>query len=65
MRHLHVDGAHEMLYSLRDDIGERNDQAARRQDIVRRLRPLIAEWEKDVDAEAKATMQVPTSASGR
>ena len=50
-----VDGGHVMLYNLRDDIGERNDLAQQRQDIARRLRPLITAWEMDVDAEAKGT----------
>src|SRR5687768_5513431 len=36
-----VDGGHVLLYNLRDDIGERNDLASRRQDIARKLRPLI------------------------
>ena len=27
--------------------------------VERRLRPLLAEWEKDVDSEAKATGAVP------
>ncbi len=50
-----VDGGHVMLYNLRDDIGERNDLAQQRQDIARKLRPLITAWEMDVDAEAKGT----------
>jgi arylsulfatase A-like enzyme len=50
-----VDGGHVLLFNVREDIGERNDLAQRRQDIARRLRPLITEWEKDVDAEAKGT----------
>jgi arylsulfatase A-like enzyme len=41
-----------MLFNLRSDIGERHDLAAERQDIVRKLRPLLAAWEKDVDEEA-------------
>jgi arylsulfatase A-like enzyme len=50
-----VDGGHVLLFNLRDDIGERNDLAQRRQDIARKLRPLIDAWEKDVDGEAKGT----------
>jgi hypothetical protein len=38
-----------MVFNLRDDPGERNDLARSRQDVARQLRPLIAEWEKDVD----------------
>jgi hypothetical protein len=36
---------------LRADIGERNDLAPQRPDIVAKLRPLVAAWEKDVDGE--------------
>jgi arylsulfatase A-like enzyme len=49
-----VDADDLLLYNLRDDIGERNDLAARRPDIVRKLLPLIKAWEGDVDAEAKS-----------
>jgi hypothetical protein len=42
-----------MVFNLRTDPGERNDLASRRQDIANRLRPLLAGWERDVDAEAK------------
>jgi arylsulfatase A-like enzyme len=41
-----------LLYDLAADIGERNDLAGSRSDIVAKLRPLISAWEKDVDAEA-------------
>jgi len=41
--------------NLLANIGERNDRAAQRSDIARRLRPLIDAWEKDVDGEAKGT----------
>jgi arylsulfatase A-like enzyme len=47
-----VDGTHVMLFDLRRDIGERNDLASVRQDVARRLHPLLADWERDVDAEA-------------
>ena len=47
-----LDGDDLLLYNLRADIGERNDVAASRPDLVARLRPLIAVWEKDVDSEA-------------
>ena len=43
-----------MLYNLANDIGERNDLASQRTDIVQKLFPLITQWEQDVDAEAKA-----------
>jgi arylsulfatase A-like enzyme len=48
-----VDGDDLLLYDLRADIGERHDLAMQRADVVARLRPLIAAWERDVDAEAK------------
>jgi hypothetical protein len=43
-----------MLFNLARDVGERSDLTSQRPDIVRRLFPLIAQWEQDVDAEAKA-----------
>jgi arylsulfatase A-like enzyme len=49
-----VDGDDLLLYNLRTDIGERIDLAMQRSDVVAKLRPLIADWERDVDAEAKA-----------
>jgi len=49
-----LDGDDLLLYNLRTDIGERNDLAMLRPDLVAKLRSLIAEWEKDVDAEATA-----------
>jgi len=49
-----LDGDDLLLYNLRTDIGERNDLAMLRPDLVAKLRPLIGEWEKDVDAEATA-----------
>ncbi len=50
-----VDGAKRYVFDLSADIGERHDLAAQRQDVAQRLRPLIAAWEADVDAEAGAT----------
>ena len=47
-----IDGDDLLLFDLRTDVGERNDLAARRPDLVRELRALIAAWERDVDAEA-------------
>lgn len=47
-----VDASHVMVFNLRQDVGERNDLANQRQDIARRLRPLLARWEQEVDAEA-------------
>ena len=48
-----LDAGDVLLFNLRDDIGERNDLAKDRPEIARRLRPLLAEWEKDVDSEGK------------
>ena len=41
-----------LLFNLRDDVSERNDLAKQSPDIVRRLRGLLAEWERDVDGES-------------
>lgn len=49
-----VDGTHTFVFNLKTDLGEREDQANRRQDVALRLRRLLTEWERDVDAEAKA-----------
>jgi arylsulfatase A-like enzyme len=59
-----LDGANPLLYNLAKDVGERNDLANQRTDIVRRLYPLIGQWEQDVDAEAKASSP-PAPASTR
>ena len=49
------------VYDLSTDIAERQDLASRRQDIARELRPLLDAWEKDVDAEYKASTATPAS----
>ena len=49
-----LDAGHAFIFDLRTDLGERHDLANRRQDLARKLRPLLIEWERDVDAEAKA-----------
>jgi arylsulfatase A-like enzyme len=49
-----IDGSHTMVFNVRTDVGERNELANRRQDIAQKLRPLLAEWEKKVEAEARA-----------
>ena len=56
-----LDAGVPFLYNLANDVGERNDLANQRQDIVRKLFPLIGQWEADVDAEAKATAPAPPS----
>jgi arylsulfatase A-like enzyme len=59
-----LDGGVPFLYNVANDLGERHDLANQRMDIVNRLFPLIAQWEQDVDAEAKA-FAAPTPASTR
>jgi arylsulfatase A-like enzyme len=51
---LRANGTLMFLFNLREDAGERNDLARERTDLIRTLRPLIASWEADVDAERKA-----------
>jgi hypothetical protein len=55
-----VDGAKRYVFDLSKDVGERNELTNQRQDVARRLRPLIAAWEADVDAEAKANAAAAT-----
>ena len=55
-----VDGAKRYVFDLSKDVGERNDLTNQRQDVARRLRPLIAAWESDVDAEAKSNTGTAT-----
>lgn len=54
-----IDGESAMVFDVRNDIEERRDLARERQDVARRLRPLIAAWEKDVDADAAARRARP------
>ena len=49
-----VDANHMLLFNVREDIGERKDMTSKRPDIVRRLRALLTEWARSVDAEAAA-----------
>lgn len=49
-----MDGGRPMLFDLRTDPAERENLVARRPDVARRLRPLLAAWQEDVDSEAKA-----------
>jgi arylsulfatase A-like enzyme len=51
---LMIDGSSPMLFNVATDVGERNDLANQRLDIVQKLFPLIGKWEQEVDAEAKA-----------
>jgi arylsulfatase A-like enzyme len=51
-----VDGDDVLVFNLAKDLGEKNDLAKERQDIAKKLRPLIAAWERDVDADALKTL---------
>ena len=44
-----VDGGQYLLFDLKSDPGERSDLAAQHPDAVKRLKGLLADWEKDVD----------------
>jgi hypothetical protein len=59
-----LDGGHPMLFNLAADIGERNDLASQRMDVVRRLFPLITKWEQDVDTESGAANE-PAAGRGQ
>jgi arylsulfatase A-like enzyme len=48
-----VDANHQFVFNLRHDLGERQDLTRLRPDVAQRLRPLLARWEQDVDAEAQ------------
>jgi len=54
---LMIDGNHTFVFDLRTDLGERHDLAARRQDIARQLRALLAGWESEIDADAGTTQR--------
>lgn len=47
-----VDGTHVMVFDLGSDLGERNDLANQRQDVARRLKVSLSEWERSVDADS-------------
>jgi arylsulfatase A-like enzyme len=49
-----LDGGAQMLFDVTHDPGERNDLAAKRPDLVTKLKAQIEAWEKDVDGEAAA-----------
>lgn len=48
-----------LLFNLRRDLGERDDLAQRRPDVVRALRTRLLAWEADVDGEAKTLATTP------
>ena len=54
-----LDGGRAMLFNLRTDIAERNNLIGQQSDVARRLRPLLAAWEEDVNAEAKRATSTP------
>ena len=47
------DGARALLFNVRTDPAERNDLISEQSEIARRLAPLVAAWQEDVDGEAK------------
>jgi arylsulfatase A-like enzyme len=49
-----VDANHMLLFDVRTDIGERRDMTAQRPDLVRKLRALLTEWTRSVDADGAA-----------
>jgi arylsulfatase A-like enzyme len=48
-----VDANHIFVFNLRQDMSERKDLTYQRTDIAKRLRPMLARWEQEVDAEAR------------
>ena len=42
-----------MLFNVREDLGERRNLIGERRDIAKRLAPLLAAWQKDIDDDAK------------
>ena len=48
-----LDGQRAILFDLRTDVEERNNLIGQRSDVARRLQPLLAAWQEDVDAESK------------
>ena len=53
-----IGGGATFLFNLDTGIGERFDVAYQRQDIVKRLRRLLDQWEADVDTEAETIQAV-------
>ncbi len=50
-----LDGGSPFVFNVRKDVGERENLTNQRQEVARRLWPLLDAWEKDVDAEWKAS----------
>ena len=59
------DGGLRFLFNVRTDPGERHDLASVEPARVRAMRELVTEWEKDVDAEAKAAALSRRPTEGR
>jgi arylsulfatase A-like enzyme len=57
-----VDGPNTMVFNVRADLGERTDLARTRPDLARRLRPLLAAWEAEVDRPSAAPSGPPAPA---
>jgi arylsulfatase A-like enzyme len=57
-----VDGNHLFVFNLRQDVGERKDLTSQRSDIANRLRPMIAQWEQEMNTEAR--VHYPEAATG-
>jgi arylsulfatase A-like enzyme len=54
-----IDGNNTFVFDVRSDPEERHDLTAKRQEAAKDLRSVLADWERDVDAEAKRTVGVP------
>jgi arylsulfatase A-like enzyme len=50
-----LDGNSPFLFDVRTDVGERTDLGARQPEVARRLKGLLDEWERGVDAEGRAS----------
>jgi len=59
-----VDGNHLFVFNLRQDVGERKDLTSQRADIASRLRPMIAQWEQEMNAEARVHYPDAAGAAG-
>jgi arylsulfatase A len=57
-----VDGNHLFVFNLRQDVGERKDLTSQRADVANRLRPMIAQWEEEMNTEAR--VHYPEAATG-
>jgi arylsulfatase A-like enzyme len=60
-----VDANHVFVFNLRQDVGERKDLTSQRTDIAGRLRPMLARWEQEIDAEARVHYPDAPARGGR